>query len=98
MTITFDKGLATERSLSLDRYNENILTNRFTGSSEFNSSNYPDLSGFVNNTDFTTMEITEGETELEYSGTYNKVDNLSVNYDRYVKLYTLNISLTYKTA
>lgn len=94
MIVTFDKGLATERVLTIDHYSENVLQNRLNGNANFSDEDYPELEGFTN-TSFETLEMTKNGKRVRFSGHYNTISNLSISYDELTDNYNLGLGLTW---
>lgn len=94
MRIIFDKGLATERGIEVDRVSERPMTNRLTGSkSDFTENGAPDLSKFKTE-DFVTVAVETGAGEvIELSGNYSKIADVSVTYEDEGRSYHVSIAV-----
>lgn len=96
MKMTFDKGLATERELQVKNIYEHPLQQRLSASDEIkvtSASDVPDMSDFLNNPYFTTLEITDGEIVIPTQASYNHIADLTLNYYEESKIYNVNIVL-----
>lgn len=96
MTLTFDKGMETERTLEVQSMYEYPIQKRLTANNEIEiqkSGDIPDISDFLSNPDFTTLEIKDGSVVIPTQTEYNHIADLSINYRAESKLYSVNIVL-----
>lgn len=101
MTITFDKNLSTERSISIDFFTEQILDQRLHANWEkivSDSTEIPEAKNFVNNRNFETIEVQDNGISIPIQGTYNRVAQVSTTYVAENQSYSLSIVLDYVTA
>lgn len=94
MIITFDKGLANERWITVDHYSESILQNRMSCNANLKESDYPDLEHFTS-VNFSTMEILKGDKKIRFAGHYNTISNLAISYDEFADNYNLSLGLAW---
>ena len=115
MTIIFDKNLSTERSIAINFFTEQLLDRRLHANWEKNisdSTEIPDVSGFINNKNFNTIEVQDNSINIPDStdevqdnsinipvqGTYNRIAQVSTTYIAENKSYNLTIVLEYDAA
>lgn len=96
MTLTLDKGLNTERILEIKSFFEHPVQGRLNAGNEIvvaSASDIPDYSEFLNNPDFTTLEIKDGGVVIPTQAEYNHIDDFTANYFAESKIYSANIVL-----
>lgn len=101
MTIIFDKNLSTERSIAINFFTEQLLDRRLHANWEKNisdSTEIPDVSDFVNNKNFNTIEVQDNSISIPVQGTYNRIAQVSTTYIAENKSYNLTIVLDYDVA
>lgn len=99
LKMTFDRGMATQRVLYVDHIYEYPLSRTLNATYDKevkSSSDFPDISGFENNPNFTTIEL-EDETgmQIPVSGSYNFIQDIVLNYYDKNKTVNLTVSLIY---
>lgn len=105
MIFTFDKRLATEKAISMDYYNEQVRNKKLNATKEYkirSEEDFPDISGFEDNTSFVTLDVTDiddhgQEIVVPIVGTYNNIDTFNVSYSSIGKTYLINMILGVKT-
>ena len=98
MTIIFDKNLSTERSIAINFFTEQILDQRLHANWEkiiSDSTEIPDISDFVNNKNFETIEVQDNGITIPIQGTYNRIAQVSTTYIADNRSYSLSIVLDY---
>lgn len=101
MTIIFDKNLSTERSIAINFFTEQLLDRRLHANWEKNisdSTEIPDVSGFINNKNFNTIEVQDNSISIPVQGTYNRIAQVSTTYIAENQSYNLTIVLDYDAA
>lgn len=96
MTMTFDKGTDSQRELKLNYANENITENRLNGNNsiDLQTGTIPDLSEFIENPDFSTVELKrESGSAIPLQGDYNRITGLSATVDEMSGRYNVMIAL-----
>lgn len=99
ITLTFDKGLAHERSVHVTTFHERPLTNSFNGTNSIVISkpeDVPALPDLGKNPYFETVEAVNGDGwAIPLQGDYNRITDFFAAYDDESKRYNINISLGY---
>lgn len=97
MRITFDKGTANERSLKVDRINENpvdLVMNGYFDTIVEKPEDFPDISPFIEKPDFDSIEVvTEDEMVVPICAGYNHIESITATYYEKGKSYTLNVQV-----
>lgn len=97
ITIIFDKGTNRERSLQVDKISERPIVLTLNGYRVLrvnHESDFPDLSSFALAEEFSTVEVLDGnQTPLPICSRYNKINDLTINYDDAQKIATVCISI-----
>jgi hypothetical protein len=95
MKLIFDKGLATEKSVEVDRVTERPLFNRLSASkSGLVADGVPDLAAFTAE-EIQTVEIeaaAESGAEIRLAGEYTRITDVSVTYEDGGRSYHVNIA------
>ena len=96
LKLTFDKGLETQRELNVDHIYEYPITMTLNATYDKvveSSDDFPDISGFENNPNFSSVELTDDKgMKIPLSGGYNYISDIIMNY--YDKTRTVNLTVT----
>lgn len=95
----FDKNLGTERRLDVTHIFEHPIENRLSGSNTITikkSEDFPSYEEFINNPDFTTFEMMDEAIMVPTHGSYNHIEDFSVDYYSDTRTLTVNILLNQK--
>lgn len=98
VTMIFDKNLDTERRLDIVHIFEHPIENRLSGSNTIvieKSEDFPTYEEFINNPNFTTFEMMDGDIMIPIHGSYNHIEDFSVDYYSDTKTLTVNILLNH---
>ena len=96
MTLTLDKNLASERSLSVNTVDERLVQKRLTAQQiTMIDGSFPSVDDFGTDPHFTTLEITDGNVEYPIVGTYNTVTDFAVSYNEISHRFSVMLSLGY---
>ena len=94
MTITFDKGLVTEKSLCVDYVSEHPISRRLNGARLVrigDGAELPDLSAFTSD-EFTSIEVTNNEgVKIPLCCTYTRIVDIIVSYSEADDTCNINI-------
>ena len=99
LKLTFDKGLETQRELLVDHIYEYPITitlNATYDKEVKSASDFPDISGFEKNPDFSTVELTDDDgMQIPLSSGYNYISDIIMNYYDRTKTVNLTVTLTH---
>ena len=96
ITLTFDRGLQSERSVLINSYNERPLVNHFTGSYNAMIDKQEDVPSFPQLSDksFVTVHaVREDGVELPMEGDYNIIADCVCNYGDQTRMFAMTITL-----
>lgn len=99
MKLLFDKGLGTERSLTVDTINEHVTEGNLIASMSAELSTIGSSAGvseFANERRFSTIEAISGDNLIPIIGTYNYIASMSLMYTEMPPRYSINLSINYK--
>ena len=100
LTMTFDKGLETEKTLDIMYLYEHPLRSSLNGSLDKTiktNNDFIDVSAFIDSPDFQTLEIVdENGMEIPLWGGYNYIQDITTNYSSDSKNYSLSITISKK--
>lgn len=99
VTMIFDKNLDTERRLDIKHIFEHPIDNRLSGSNAISiekSEDFPSYEEFINNPDFETFEMIDDDIVIPTHGSYNCIEDFSVDYFSDTRTLTVNILLNHK--
>lgn len=99
MLFIFDKGQATEKSIELDYYSEQIRNRKLSANKDFKitkQSDFPDISDFAEGMFFETLEITDGDFTVPIIGTFNKIETFNTTYISSNHVYQITLTLGYE--
>lgn len=99
VTLTFDKGLSTEKKLLLNSYQERPVMNILSGVYSIiitKDSRPQKVSGFAKGgTLATLMAVNSDGIELPICGSYNHIQDFSCVYNDTTKQYSISITLNW---
>ena len=95
MYITFDKGTENERSLAVERINENPVDLVLNGNYDTiieKAEDFPNIAPFVEKPDFDPIEVTtESGMVVPICEGYNHIESITATYYEKGRSYTMNV-------